>query len=89
MTRKFRAEVEDEMQSLCQCGGIGQDNVHISRHKAAKEAEAETNLGRKTSICQEGGERERRISATGVLETSHVFSVSSRADTVGKDSQKP
>ena len=37
--------------------GIGQDNVHISRHKAAKEAEAETNFGRKTSICQEGGER--------------------------------
>ena len=85
VTRKLRAEVEElklrtkEMQPLWQCVTLGK-RMPTSRHKATKEAEGETNLGRQTSILPRK-RRERRMSATGVLETSHGFSVSLRVDT--------
>ena len=83
-TRKFRAEgrgaeAENEMQPLRLCGGTGQENVHKSRHKATMEVEEEINLGGKMSTLPRR-RRKRRPSATGVLGTSHVFGVSSRAD---------
>ena len=83
-TRKFRAEVKKLKLKTnlteVTVWDTRQENVHKHPHKVTREAEGETNLGRKTSTLSRR-QREMRIFATGVLETNHVFSVSSSADT--------
>ena len=79
VTRKFRAEiVELNLRTKC---NRGQDNAHKSLHKTTNKTEKRNQPWKKNEHFAKKTERERRISATGVLETSHGFRVSLRVDT--------
>ena len=74
VTRKFRAEVGLKLRTKSnRCGSVGHWARECPQKVVTRQQRRRNILPRKR--------RERRISSTGVLETSHGFSVSLRVDT--------
>ena len=68
------------MQPLWQCGTLGERMSTKVVTSIQRRRKRKSTLEENKHFCQEGGER--RISATGVLGTSHVFSVSSMLERI-------